>query len=221
MELLARAPMCACHPSAPAKGRGRRDGAGAYPIRSGIVCLHRSHFGSRYKTGCCGHAGLLIFGPGSSPGGCWRSHWVGAKGAFGAPAHPAPQADVRRTFTTGAELRASGHASADGPLRSRRPLDCWARFAPGRSLAQPLGGSKGAPLSAPAHPAPMADIRRTFATGAELRAPWSCLRWRPVGAGRADNTLYNTDMSIARCSDGVGQKGRQTKPVQATRGPRA
>ena len=29
---------------------------------------HRSHFGSRYKTGCCGHAGLLAFPGGSSPG---------------------------------------------------------------------------------------------------------------------------------------------------------
>ena len=28
---------------------------------------HRSHFGSRYKTGCCGHAGLLLFGPRFEP----------------------------------------------------------------------------------------------------------------------------------------------------------
>ena len=27
----------------------------------GTPCLHRSHFGSRYKSGCCGHAGLLLF----------------------------------------------------------------------------------------------------------------------------------------------------------------
>ena len=31
------------------------------------ICLHRSHFGSRYKTGCCGHAGLLIFWPWFDP----------------------------------------------------------------------------------------------------------------------------------------------------------
>ena len=31
------------------------------------ICLHRSHFGSRYKTGCCGHAGLLIFWPRFDP----------------------------------------------------------------------------------------------------------------------------------------------------------
>ena len=24
--------------------------------------LHRSHFGSRYNSGCCGHAGLLLLG---------------------------------------------------------------------------------------------------------------------------------------------------------------
>ena len=38
--------------------------------RTYCVCNagHRSHFGSRYKTGCCGHAGLLAFPGGSSPG---------------------------------------------------------------------------------------------------------------------------------------------------------
>ena len=30
-----------------------------WPRRKGTHCRHRSHFGSRYKTGCCGHAGLL------------------------------------------------------------------------------------------------------------------------------------------------------------------
>jgi hypothetical protein len=30
-----------------------------------LVTVHRSHFGSRYKLGCCGHAGLL--GASSSP----------------------------------------------------------------------------------------------------------------------------------------------------------
>ena len=38
-------------------------------VQHGIICLHRSHFGSRYKTGCCGHAGLLIFWPRFDP---WR-----------------------------------------------------------------------------------------------------------------------------------------------------
>ena len=36
-------------------------------VQHGIICLHRSHFGSRYKTGCCGHAGLLIFWPRFDP----------------------------------------------------------------------------------------------------------------------------------------------------------
>ena len=40
------------------------------PVQHGIICLHRSHFGSRYKTGCCGHAGLLIFWPRFDP--WWR-----------------------------------------------------------------------------------------------------------------------------------------------------
>ena len=35
--------------------------------RSVVVKLHRSHFGSRYKSGCCGHAGLL-----PSVAGCWQ-----------------------------------------------------------------------------------------------------------------------------------------------------
>ena len=30
-----------------------------WPRRKGTHRRHRSHFGSRYKTGCCGHAGLL------------------------------------------------------------------------------------------------------------------------------------------------------------------
>ena len=30
-----------------------------WPRRKGTHCRHRSHFGSRYKTGCCGHASLL------------------------------------------------------------------------------------------------------------------------------------------------------------------
>ncbi len=35
--------------------------------RSVVVELHRSHFGSRCKSGCCGHAGLL-----PSVAGCWQ-----------------------------------------------------------------------------------------------------------------------------------------------------
>jgi len=47
-----RSSICVAGP----QGRGR-----TFAVLWAMAVCHRSHFGSRYKLGCCGHAGLLRF----------------------------------------------------------------------------------------------------------------------------------------------------------------
>ena len=58
---------------------------------SGMYWRYRSHFGSRYKSGCCGHAGLLVplvrsfacaawHGSGTARSFCWHIYHVSAHG---------------------------------------------------------------------------------------------------------------------------------------------
>jgi hypothetical protein len=53
-----RADTAGHQPSLSAPRRGWQ-GRTKPPQGDGILYWHRSHFGSRYKTGCCGHAGLF------------------------------------------------------------------------------------------------------------------------------------------------------------------
>ena len=93
------------------------------------VSRHRSHFGSRYTLGCCGHAGLLRPGSNLAPGGVAG---VGGRSVRG------PGGSVRRPGGRGPEPGGDRSAGwgvgppAWGPVRG-----------PGGSVRGPGGQSAG------------------------------------------------------------------------------
>ena len=64
--------------------------------------LYRSHFGSRYKSGCCGHAGLLLFGgqfeSGSRPQTTTRRTTANERGLRTKPLQEAEQQTKKQEF---------------------------------------------------------------------------------------------------------------------------
>ena len=75
-----------------------------------IQLCHRSHFGSRYKSGCCGHAGFFFRDAGSVPGGHAELHTH-------MQTYKAEGKEKRKADSTLRASRAVPHPSTDRALR--------------------------------------------------------------------------------------------------------